>query len=120
MVTTPQMATNYPLVRIQNDASKDIVYCCTHNHSSMGVATGSIVHSTEFLIPSGIGLGASALQVVREWDCFGFCGCEDRMSSLQNGRGVGFAQLGKKRGSASTPEVVCSTPQSFLVQERDV
>jgi hypothetical protein len=59
-----QMATNYPLVRIQNDASNDVVYCRTQNHSSMGVATGSIVQSTQFVISPGIGLGASTLQVV--------------------------------------------------------
>ena len=59
-----QMATNYPLVRIHNTASNHVVYCRTQNHSSMGVATGSVVHSTDFLVPSGIGLGASQLRVV--------------------------------------------------------
>jgi hypothetical protein len=59
-----QMATNYPLIRIHNNASKHVIYCRTQNHSSMGVATGSVVQSTDFLVPSGIGLGASELRVI--------------------------------------------------------
>jgi len=59
-----QMATNYPLVRITNTSSGQVVYCKTHNHSTMGVATGSATVSTEFDIPSSIGTGASTLVVV--------------------------------------------------------
>jgi hypothetical protein len=59
-----QMATNYPLVRITNNASGHIVYCKTHNHSTMAVATGSATVSTEFDIPSSIQTGASELVVV--------------------------------------------------------
>jgi hypothetical protein len=59
-----QMATNYPLVRITNNASGNLVYCKTHNHSTMGVATGSASVSTEFDIPSTIQAGASELVVV--------------------------------------------------------
>jgi hypothetical protein len=59
-----QMATNYPLVRITNNASGHVVYCKTHNHSTMGVATGTATVSTEFDIPSSIGPGASQLVVV--------------------------------------------------------
>ncbi len=59
-----QMATNYPLVRITNNATGSVVYCKTHNHSTMGVATGSTVVSTEFDVPSSIGTGASELVVV--------------------------------------------------------
>jgi sugar lactone lactonase YvrE len=59
-----QMATNYPLVRITNNASGDVVYCKTHNHSTMAVATGSATVSTEFDIPRTIQTGASTLAVV--------------------------------------------------------
>lgn len=59
-----QMATNYPLVRITNNATGHVVYCKTHNHSTMAVATGSEEVSTEFDIPSTIGTGASELVVV--------------------------------------------------------
>jgi hypothetical protein len=44
-----QMATNYPLVRITPlDGSGDVYYCRTHDHSSMGVATGNLLVSTVF------------------------------------------------------------------------
>lgn len=59
-----QMATNYPLVRITNTASGAVVYCKTHNHSTMGVATGTKVVGTNFDIPSTIETGASTLEVV--------------------------------------------------------
>jgi hypothetical protein len=59
-----QMASNYPLVRITNTASGHVVYCKTHNHSTMGVATGTTAVSTEFDIPSTIQTGASTLVVV--------------------------------------------------------
>jgi hypothetical protein len=59
-----QSASNYPIVRIVNQTTKDVYYCRTHNHSTMGVATGSTIVSTEFDIPSGIGTGTSELYVV--------------------------------------------------------
>ena len=59
-----QMASNYPLVRITNTASGHVVYCKTHNHSTMGVATGSATVSTQFDIPATIATGASTLAVV--------------------------------------------------------
>jgi hypothetical protein len=59
-----QMATNYPLVRITNSGTGNVVYCRTHGHSTMAVATGNRVVSTNFDVPSGIGTGASTLVVV--------------------------------------------------------
>jgi hypothetical protein len=59
-----QMATNYPLVRITNNASGAVTYCKTHNHSTMAVATGSASVSTEFDVPSSIPTGASKLVVL--------------------------------------------------------
>jgi hypothetical protein len=59
-----QNATNYPLVRITNNASGKVYYARTHDHSTMGVATGSATVSTNFDVPSGIASGASALVVV--------------------------------------------------------
>ncbi len=59
-----QNATNYPLVRITNTASKKVYYARTHDHSTMGVATGSTTVSTNFDVPSTIGSGASTLVVV--------------------------------------------------------
>jgi hypothetical protein len=59
-----QNATNYPLVRITNTASGHVFYARTHDHSSMGVATGSLVVSTNFDVPATTDKGASMLQVV--------------------------------------------------------
>lgn len=59
-----QSATNYPLVRITNTATGHVFYAKTHNHSSMGVATGSLAVTTKFDVPAGIELGAATLQVV--------------------------------------------------------
>jgi len=59
-----QMATNYPLVRVRNLASGHVFYCRTANHSTMGVATGAAIHSTEFTTPAGIESGSSELVVV--------------------------------------------------------
>jgi len=61
-----QSASNYPLVRITNNATGHVFYCLTYNPSSMGVATGSLVVSASFTVPkkSVIELGASQLQVV--------------------------------------------------------
>jgi hypothetical protein len=41
------MATNYPLIRI-TDAAGEVYFSRTFNHSTMGVATGEAVHSTQF------------------------------------------------------------------------
>jgi hypothetical protein len=59
-----ETATNYPMVRITNVASGHVFYARTHDHSSMGVATGSLNVSTHFDVPSGIETGASKLEVV--------------------------------------------------------
>jgi hypothetical protein len=56
--------TNYPLVRITNHASGHVFYAKTHDHSTMAVATGSAIVSTNFDVPSGIETGASSLEVV--------------------------------------------------------
>jgi hypothetical protein len=57
-------ATNYPLVRITNGASGHVVYARTHDHSTMGVATGSAVVSTTFNVPGVTETGPSSLVVV--------------------------------------------------------
>lgn len=57
-------ATNYPLVRITNAASGHVLYARTHGHSSMGVATGSMIVSTQFDVPLAAETGPSSLSVV--------------------------------------------------------
>jgi hypothetical protein len=59
-------ATNYPLVRLTNNATGHVVYARTHGHSSMGVATGALPVSTNFDVPAGAETGASTLVVVAD------------------------------------------------------
>jgi hypothetical protein len=59
-----QTATNYPLVRITNSSTGHVFYAKTHDHSTMAVATGSKIVSTNFDVPTGIETGASTLVVV--------------------------------------------------------
>jgi len=56
--------TNYPLVRITNTATGHVFYARTHDHSSMGVATGSATITTNFDVTSATETGASTLVVV--------------------------------------------------------
>ena len=57
-------ATNYPLVRITNSATGHVFYARTHDHSSMGVATGGLPVSTYFDVPANMETGAGRLEVV--------------------------------------------------------
>ena len=57
-------ATNYPLVRIQNNATGNIRYCRTFDHSTMAVATGTAIVSTNFYVPGNIEEGPSELCVI--------------------------------------------------------
>jgi hypothetical protein len=59
-----QSATNYPIVRITNNATKHQFFARTHNHSTMAVATGNEFTSTEFDILPGTETGDSTLVVI--------------------------------------------------------
>jgi len=59
-----ETATNYPLVRITNNATGHVFYARTHNHSTMAVATGAAIVSTNFDVPATMETGASSLEVV--------------------------------------------------------
>lgn len=58
-----QAATNFPLVRV-SDSTGAVVYCRTHNFSTMGVATGSKIVSAQFDVPSSVATGGATLEVV--------------------------------------------------------
>ena len=58
-----QSATNFPLVRIKNNATGHVRYAITKNFSS-GVATGSTIVSTQFTVSSATEVGASTLEVI--------------------------------------------------------
>jgi hypothetical protein len=59
-----ETATNYPLVRITNNSTGHVFYARTHDHSTMGVATGSKIVSTNVDIPATMESGASTMVVV--------------------------------------------------------
>ncbi len=59
-----QNATNYPLVRITNNATGHVFYARTHDHSTMAVATGSAKVFTHFDMPATMDTGASTIEVV--------------------------------------------------------
>lgn len=58
-----QAASNYPLVRITELATGRVVYCRTHDHSSMAVASDDCVY-TYFDVPYYIEPGKYQLEVV--------------------------------------------------------
>ena len=58
-----QAATNFPLVRLTNQASGHVKYARTHDHSSMAVASPLTVY-TLFDVPASAELGATWLEVV--------------------------------------------------------
>ncbi len=59
-----QNATNYPLVRITNNASGKVFYLRTHDHSTMGVATGIQDRLDELRRSEQYRVGAGTLVVV--------------------------------------------------------
>src|SRR5262245_56600269 len=59
-----ETATNYPLVRITNNATGHVFYARTHGHSTMGVATDRARVSTNFDVPAAAETGGSSLEVV--------------------------------------------------------
>ena len=58
------MATNYPLVRLVNASTGSVTYARTHDHSTMGVATGSTLVTTQVTLPASLAGGTYQLVVV--------------------------------------------------------
>ncbi len=59
-----QCATNFPLVRITNVSTGHVDYARTHDHSTMGVATGTMTVSTLFDASANLETGSSTIEVV--------------------------------------------------------
>jgi hypothetical protein len=59
-----QCSTSFPLVRITNNGSGHVQYCRTHDHSTMGIATGLTPVTTMFDTPATLETGFSTLEVV--------------------------------------------------------
>lgn len=58
------MGTNYPIVRLTHSGTGAVVYCRTHDHSTMAVNTGTVVHTTQFTVPAATALGSYSLCVI--------------------------------------------------------
>lgn len=59
-----QSATNYPLVVITNTGTGHKTFARTHGFSTMGVATGSALVSTQFDVSTAAETGTSTVQVI--------------------------------------------------------
>jgi hypothetical protein len=57
-------ATNYPIVRLQSQTSSAVYYCRTSNFSTMGLQTGTVIHSCDFTVPMTLPYGCYDLVVV--------------------------------------------------------
>ena len=57
-------ATNYPIVRLHSTTTSNVYYCRTSSFSTMGVQTGTAVHSCSFTVPSSVPLGAYHIVVI--------------------------------------------------------
>jgi hypothetical protein len=57
-------ATNYPIVRLEATSSSDVYYCRTSDFSTMGLQTGTAVHSCSFTVPSSAPLGSYRIVVI--------------------------------------------------------
>jgi hypothetical protein len=57
-------ATNYPLVRLRNPGTGRVAFCRTFDHSTMAVATGPAINTTNFHVPFGFPAGPAELTVI--------------------------------------------------------
>ena len=57
-------ATNYPIVRLTNGATLHVFYARTHDHSTMGIATGNTIVSTTMDIPANMETGPTRINVI--------------------------------------------------------
>ncbi len=59
-----QNATNYPLINFTNQTTGDVQFGRTHDHSNMGVQTGSLVVSTYVDTPANLECGSATMVVI--------------------------------------------------------
>jgi hypothetical protein len=55
-------ATNYPIVRLESGSN--VYYCRTSGYSTMGLQTGTIIHTCNFTVPASVPLGNYCLRVI--------------------------------------------------------
>jgi Big-like domain-containing protein len=100
-----QMATNYPLVRITNTGSGHVYYVRTHDHSTMGVATGGAIVSTQMDVPASAETGPSTLVVVAN-------GIPSAPVSINVGLGTTLTITGATSAEFDDPVLVAATLNS--------
>ena len=59
-----QMATNFPIVRISNTSSNKVRYLRSFNFSTLGIATGNDIVTTNITVPSDLDAGQYLLEVI--------------------------------------------------------
>jgi len=57
-------ATNHPIVRLTNGATRHVLYARTYDHSTMGIATGNTIVSTTMDIPANMETGSTRIEVI--------------------------------------------------------
>ncbi|MEK6287740.1 MAG: hypothetical protein AABO57_18640 [Acidobacteriota bacterium] len=57
-------ATNYPIVRLESTSGSAVVYCRTFGFSTMGLQTGTVVHTCRFTVPASTPTGNYRLVVI--------------------------------------------------------
>lgn len=56
--------TNYPIIRLTNVATGQVVYANSYNWSNTGVATGNLLETVQFTVPNGVLPGPYRVAVV--------------------------------------------------------
>jgi hypothetical protein len=56
-------ATNYPIVRLESNSGA-VIYCRTFDFSTMGLQTGTVVHTCRFTVPAATPTGNYSLVVI--------------------------------------------------------
>ena len=57
-------ATNYPIVRLESTTSSAVIYCRTWGFSTMGLQTGTVVHTCKFTVPASTPVACYRLVVI--------------------------------------------------------
>lgn len=57
-------ATNYPIVRLESTSSSAVIYCRTFDFSTMGLQTGTVVHTCRYTVPAATPTGNYRLRVI--------------------------------------------------------
>lgn len=57
-------ATNYPIVRLESTSGPEVYYCRSFGFSTMGLQTGTVIHTCQFSVPGSVPIGCYRLRVI--------------------------------------------------------